>query len=122
VAVLVDPVTHAPVRPAAGGMLPGVFITQRMADTARVVQQWPVMNSAAAAAISQAAGRSGAAPGGAHRASTGRPDWSRSAGVMEQVSKAVAESGLIQAGAILPGPRFLSRGSALGRIPPPPRG
>jgi len=38
---------------------------------------------------------------------------------MEQVSKAVAESGLIQAGAILPGPRFLSRGSALGRIPPP---
>jgi hypothetical protein len=40
---------------------------------------------------------------------------------MEQVSKAEAESGLIQAEAILPGPRFLSRGSALVRIPPPPR-
>jgi hypothetical protein len=37
VAVLVDPITYAPVRPAAGGMLPGVFITQRMADTAVVL-------------------------------------------------------------------------------------
>jgi len=40
VAVLVDPVTHAPVRPVAGGMLPGAFITQRMTDTARIIQQW----------------------------------------------------------------------------------
>ena len=39
VAVLVDPVTHTPVRSTAGGMLPGVFITQRTSDTARVVQQ-----------------------------------------------------------------------------------
>jgi hypothetical protein len=38
-AVLVDPVTHAQVRSTAGGMLPGVFVAQRMADTARVVQQ-----------------------------------------------------------------------------------
>jgi transposase len=59
--------------------------------------------------------------GDADRVSTGQPDWSRSASVMEQVSKAVAESGFIQAGAVLPGPRLLSRGSALGRIPPPPR-
>jgi len=29
VAVLIDPVTHAPVRPPAGGILPGVFVTQR---------------------------------------------------------------------------------------------
>ena len=39
VAVLVDPVTHSPVRSPAGGILPGVFVTQRVADTARVVQQ-----------------------------------------------------------------------------------
>jgi hypothetical protein len=32
-------------------MLPGVFVTQQIADTARVVQQGPVMNFAAAAAI-----------------------------------------------------------------------
>jgi hypothetical protein len=34
-----------------GGVAPGVFITQRMADTARVPSSGPVMNSAAAAAI-----------------------------------------------------------------------
>jgi TOTE conflict system, Archaeo-Eukaryotic Primase domain len=38
-------------RATAGGMLPGIFITQQIADTARVVQQGPVMNFAAAAAI-----------------------------------------------------------------------
>ena len=65
------------------------------------------------------------ATGGQARATapsyTGRPGRSRGAGVMEQVSKAAAESGLAQAGAILSGPRLLSRGSALGRILPPRR-
>jgi len=37
--VLIDPVTHAPVRSPAGGMLPGVFVMQRVTDTVRVVQQ-----------------------------------------------------------------------------------
>ena len=40
---------------------------------------------------------------------------------MEQVSKTAAESSLAQAWAILPVPRFLTRGSTLGRVPPPPR-
>jgi inner membrane transporter RhtA len=66
-------------------------------------------------------GRAGAAPGDARRASSGQPDWSRSADVREQATKAVAESGLIQLGAILPGPRFLTRGGALSGVPPPPR-
>ena len=51
VAVLFDPVTHAPVRPAAGRMLAGVFVTQRMATRRGLSSSGPVMNSAAAAAI-----------------------------------------------------------------------
>jgi hypothetical protein len=102
-------------------MLPGVFITQRMTDTARVIQQWAGDELRRSSSdLLRATRRADAAPGDAPRASTGQPDWSRSAGVMEQVSKAAAESGLVQAWSILPGPRFLSRGSALSRIPPPP--
>jgi hypothetical protein len=37
--VLGDPVTDAPVAASAGGMLTGVLITQRVADTVRVIQE-----------------------------------------------------------------------------------
>jgi hypothetical protein len=47
--VLIDPVANAPVRSAAGGILPGLLILQRMSDAVRFSSSGPVRNSAAVA-------------------------------------------------------------------------
>ena len=121
-AVLADPVAHSAVKSAPGGMLPGVFVTQPMADTVWVAQQragvelrrsrGDLLRQPAAQALG---------PGTHIELPPSRPGRSRSAGAREQVSGATAESRFIQAGAILPRTRLLSRGSALARIPAPPR-
>ena len=103
-AVQVDPVTHAPGRSAEGGRLPGVFVTQRMADTARVVQQGAgdELRRGSSDLLRQP-GELALRPE-THIELTGPLGRSRGAGVAEQVRKAAAKSGLIEAWAILPRP------------------
>ena len=103
-AVQVDPVTHAPGRSAEGGRLPGVFVTQRMADTARVVQQ------GAGDELRRGSGDLLRQPGElalrpeTHIELTGPLGRSRGAGVAEQTSETAPEPGLIQTRAFLPSP------------------
>jgi hypothetical protein len=107
--VLINPVANAPVRSAAGGMLPGVLILKRVADAVRILQQQ--------AGDELGRRRSDLLRQPLKLTLSTRPDveipasWharSRGADVAEQVSEAAPKLGLIQARAFLALPRLLT--------------
>jgi len=121
VSVLIDPVANAPVR-SAGGILPGILLLKRMAHAVRSLQQWT--------GDELGRRRSDLLRQPRELPLSTRPDVeipasrharSRGADVVEQVSEAAPELGLIQARAFLPLPWLLTRAGPFGRITPPPR-
>ena len=98
-------VTNAPVRPAAGRILPGILISRQTAGAVKVLQQ--------RASAEPGRGRSDlpgatAQADAAHEADVQIPAAgtarSRGAGVAEQTSETAPEPGLIQTRAFLPSP------------------